>query len=132
MKRDIGQRLEKLESRLPRRPTQEEKRSALFDRFLVYAIAFYLGDPTPEESVMEAYLRALAYRPGSVKLCTPEPPSADYGERVRQAKIKLLAKFGVSWEHDWDAIIDAFELMEAGFSEGYKKIWRDTCADSRG
>jgi hypothetical protein len=39
---------------------------------------------------------------------------------MRQATTKLLAKFGVSWEHEWDEILEAFNRMEAGFSERYR------------
>ena len=43
---------------------------------------------------------------------------------MRLARIKLLAKFGVSWEHEWDEIVEAFQRMEAGFPEQYKRCYR--------
>jgi len=43
---------------------------------------------------------------------------------VRLAKTKLLAKFGVSWEHERKEIAEALERMEAGLSEHYKSICR--------
>jgi hypothetical protein len=45
---------------------------------------------------------------------------------MRLANSKLLAKFGVSWEHEWDAIVDAYNRMEAGFSESYETRWYET------
>jgi hypothetical protein len=48
----------------------------------------------------------------------------DFQERVRLAKTKLLAKFGVSWEHERKEIAEALERMEAGLSEHYKSICR--------
>jgi hypothetical protein len=118
MTRDIRRRLEKLESQVPQQPTEQEKIALL----LILAVAYYLGDPAPNESVAEAYARALGYRPGSLEFRNAfEGNDAAFCEKDRLARIKLLEKFGVSWGHEWDAIVDAFELMEAGLSESYKQ-----------
>jgi len=50
----------------------------------------------------------------------PNANDPDLYERDRLARIKLLAKFGVSLEHEWEEIIEAFKRMEAGFPEQYK------------
>ena len=119
MTRDIRRRLEKLESQVPRQPTEQEKIVQLHQQFLRFAVAYYLGDLGPDQSVASAYARALGY-PRSLefrKAC--EANDADLSERMRLANSRLLAKFGVSWEHEWDAIIDAYKRMEAGFSQWY-------------
>ena len=130
MTRNIRKRLQKLESQVPRHPTKLEKETARLKCFLRYAVAYYLGDPTPEESVAEAYSRALGY-PRTYefgKACDAGDP--DLTERMASANNKLLAKFGVSWGHEWDAIVDAFKLMETGFSEWYKRRWHETATRS--
>jgi hypothetical protein len=126
MTRDIRSRLEKLESRVPRQPTeQQDEQIARLHDFLRLAVAYYLGDPAPdggpEEAPADAYARALGY-PRSFefrKAC--EANDADLCERMRLANSKLLAKFGVSWEHKSEEIAEAFERMEAGLSESYKR-----------
>ena len=103
MTRDIRQRLQKLEARVPRQPTEQEKNMAASRVFLRFAVAYYLGDPAPdggpEESPADAYARALGY-PSSYefrKAC--EANDADLSERMPgPANSKLLAKFGVSSE----------------------------------
>jgi hypothetical protein len=122
MTRNLQRRLQKLESQVPRQPTEQEKREEIVwscQKFLVCAVAYYLGDPKPEGSVMDAYLRALGY-PNLYEF-RKDP---DFDERVRLAKIKLLAKFGVSPEHEREEIVEAFRRMEAGFSEHYKACCR--------
>ena len=123
--RDIRRRLEKLESQVLPQPTEQEKKMRLWEWLLLYAVAYYLGGPAPdggpEESPAGAYARALGY-PRSFefrKAC--EAKDADLSERMRLANDKLLAKFGVSWEHKWEEIAEAFERMEAGLSELYKQ-----------
>jgi hypothetical protein len=135
MRRDIRRRLEKLESQVPRQPTEEEELVQLHRQFLRYGVAYYLGDPAPdggrEESVADAYARALGY-PGSFEFRKAlEANDADLNERMRLAENRLLAKFGLSWEHEWDAIVDAYKRMENGFSERYKRCWHETATRSR-
>ena len=66
---------------------------------------------------MEAYTRALGYPRSFEFRKALEANDADLNERMRLANSKLLAKFGVTWEHEWDAIADACKRMEAGLSE---------------
>jgi hypothetical protein len=127
MTRDIRRRLEKLESQVPRQPTELDEKIIRLDKFLLLAVAYYLGDPAPDggpdESVMDAYVRALGY-PSSYEFRNAcDANDEDFNRRRCEANDKLLAKFGVSWGHEWDAIIDAFKRMEAGFSERYKRCW---------
>jgi hypothetical protein len=77
MTRDTQRRLQKLESQVPRQPTEQEKQQKnvqSFQMFLMCAIAYYLGDPTPEGSVEEAYRRALGY-PHSMNFKRPGKPT---------------------------------------------------------
>ena len=127
MTRNLQRRLQKLESQVPRQPTEQEIREEIVwscQKFLVCAVAYYLGDPRPEESVMDAYLRALGYPNLYEFRKAIDAKDPDFDERVRLAKIKLLAKFGVSREHEWEEIVEAFQRMEAGFSEHYKACCR--------
>jgi len=97
MTRDIERRLQKLESQVPRQPIEEEKNVESLQRFLFCAVAYYLGDPTPEGAPIEAYVRALGY-PNTNEYRKAKFP--DLQERVRVARTKLLEKFGASWEHE--------------------------------
>ena len=123
MMRYIERRLQKLESQVPLpKPTEEQEAVQSLRRFLMCAVAYYLGDPTPKGSVAEAYSRALGYSHGFEfqKAIGAEDP--DFFERDRLARIKLLEKFGVSWESE--ELGEAFDRMEAGFSEHYKEVSR--------
>src|SRR5215510_9395628 len=124
MTRDIERRLQKLESQLPRQPTEQEKIVERLQRFLFFAVAYYLGDPTPEEAPIDGYMRALGYphRNEFRKAWNAKDP--DLFQRDRLARIKLLAKFGVSWDHQAEEISEAFQRMEAGFPERYKRCCR--------
>jgi len=128
MRRDIERRLQKLESQVPPPPpTEEEKTAQNLQRFLSCAVAYYFGDPTPGGSIAEAYMRALGYPHSYEFQKAVEAKDPDFFERVRIARIKLLEKFGVSWQHEPNEIFEAFDRMEAGFSERYKgilkKLW---------
>ncbi len=120
MTRDIQRRLQKLESQVPPQPTEHDKGVEGLHRLLRYAVAYYLGDPTPEESIAEAYLRALGYPKSYAFQKACDADDEDLHGRIRLANIKLLAKFGVSWEHDSEQIGDAFKRMEDGLPEFYK------------
>jgi hypothetical protein len=124
MTRALQWRLQKLESQVPRQPTEQEKHEKIVQRFLVCAVAYYLGDPTPEGSVAEAYGRALGYPNPHEFRKAWDAKDPDFYERDRLARIKLLEKFGVSWEHESEEIIEAFERMEAGLPERYKACCR--------
>ena len=125
MMRYIERRLQKLESQVPLpKPTEEQEAVQSLRRFLMCAVAYYLGDPTPKGSVAEAYSRALGYSHGFEFQKAVGANDPDFFERDRLARIKLLEKFGVSWESEWKEIVEAFNRMEAGFSEHYKKVSR--------
>ena len=123
MKRDTARRLQKLESQVPPpKPTEAQKIAKSLGRFIMCAVAYYLGDPKPGESIADAYSRALGYshsREFKEALIAKDP---EFYERDRLARIKLLQKFGVSRECEWKEIIEAFHRMEAGFSEHYKNV----------
>ena len=82
------------------------------------------GDPTPGGSIAEAYSQALGYSHGFEFQKAVRAKDPDFFERDRLARIKLLEKFGVSWESEWKEIVEAFNRMEAGFSERYKEMSR--------
>src|SRR5262245_38912208 len=105
MTRDFERRLRKLESQLLRHPTEQEKNEKRLQLFLACAVAYYLGDPTPEDSIAEAYMRALGYSNSHEYRNATFP---DRQERVLLARSKLLEKFGVSWEHESKEISEAF------------------------
>jgi hypothetical protein len=125
MTRNLQRRLQKLESQVPRpQPTEQEKVAASLRQFLFCAVAYYLGDPTPEGSVAEAYMRALGYPNIHEFRKALEAKDPDFFERDRLARIKLLAKFGVSLEHEWVEIVEAFKRIEARLPEQYKACRR--------
>jgi hypothetical protein len=68
--------------------------------------------------------RALGYSHGLEFQKAIRANDPDFFERDSLARIKLLEKFGVSWESEWKEIVEAFSRMEAGFSEHYKKVSR--------
>jgi hypothetical protein len=117
---DFRRRLEKLEAQVPRQPTAEEQVRVAVREVLFFAVAQYLGNPTEEESPMDAFARALGYAPGKEFRLARDSRDPDLLERWAKADTKLLATFGVSWEHKWDDIVDALQRMEAGLSEDYK------------
>ena len=126
MRRDIEQRLEKLERRIPRAPTEQEKAQRRFEHLKVHAIAFYLGEPTPEGSVIEAFQRALGYPNGYEFKKALEAKDPDFFKRANSALEKLWAKFGVKLEDviregKWDAVEDALRRMEAGLPDDHKE-----------
>jgi hypothetical protein len=57
MTRNLQRRLQKLESQVPRQPTGQERIVQYCQNFLMWAVAYYLGNPTPEGAPIEA-LRA--------------------------------------------------------------------------
>jgi hypothetical protein len=117
MTRALEKRLRKLESQMPPpQPTLEEKHRSYFKLFFRLAVAHYLGDPDPEESVYEAYARALGY-------ANPHDmfEASDFSERVALAFRKLLAKLGNGAE---DLTEETLKRMAAGLSEQYKGYLR--------
>src|SRR5262245_10328347 len=112
MTRALQRRLQKLESQVPRQPTEQEK--------------IDLGDPTPEEAPIDGYMRALGYPTSHEFRKAWDANDPDLNERDRLAKIKLWAKFDVIWgEHEWVEIVEAVKRMEAGLPEQYMRCWHE-------
>lgn len=126
MTRNLQRRLQKLESQVPRQPTEQERDVQSLQNFLVFAMAYYLGDPGPEEAPITAYGRALGYPNSHEFRKAWDGNDPDLYERDRLARVKLLEKFGVSWEHEREEIGEAFQRMEAGLPEPYKTPYRQT------
>jgi len=110
MKRDFQQRLAKLEAQA----------SVWRDQLLLLAIAYYLGNPTEVDHPIEAYVHALGYPSTDEFKQALEKERSEVEAREVSTYEKLLAKFGVSWEHEWPAFLDALGRMEAGLSDEYK------------
>jgi hypothetical protein len=128
MTRDIRQRLEKLEALVPPQENEHEKIARFYVKLFTSAVAFYLGDPTPEGSIAEAHARALGYPSMYQYKNALEALDSDFAEREASARTRLLAKFGVSWDDPWDKIVAAGKRMAAGFSDQYsqylsEKMW---------
>jgi hypothetical protein len=122
MRRDIQRRLQKLESQVPPpQPTEQEKIVKSLQRFLFCAVAYYLGDPRPEGSVMEAYMRALGYPHSYEFRKAIDDKDPDFFERDRLARIKLLERFGVSWEHEWEELLKPSSAWKLAFPSGTKR-----------
>jgi len=124
MTRNLQRRLQKLESQVPRQPTGQERDVQSLQNFLVFAMAYYLGDPGPEEAPITAYGRALGYPNSHEFRKAWGGNDPDLYERDRLARVKLLEKFGVSWDHEREEIGEAFQRMEAGLPEPYKACCR--------
>jgi hypothetical protein len=124
MTRNLQRRLQKLESQVPRQPTGQERDVQSLQNFLVFAMAYYLGDPGPDEAPITAYGRALGYPNSHEFRKAWDGNDPDLYERDRLARVKLLEKFGVSWDHEREEIGEAFQRMEAGLPEPYKACCR--------
>jgi|SRR5262245_49009629 len=130
MTRNLQRRLQKLESQILRQPTeqekqwQKEKQWEIVRNFMICAVAYYLGDLTPEEAIIEAHGRALGYSNPHELRKAIDAKDPDFFERDHLARIKLLAKFGVSPEHEWEEIVEALRRMEAGLPEQYQRCYR--------
>ena len=64
MTRNILTRLKKLELQRPRQLTEQERVGRQFSHFLMVAVAYHLGNPSPDEAPATAYARALGYAAG--------------------------------------------------------------------
>jgi len=123
MTRDIERRLQKLESQVPPpQPTEDDKTAASLHRFLLCAIAYYLGDPTPGGSPAEAFMRALGYSHSFDFQKAIEANDPDFNERWHRARNKLFEKFGLSSKLEWGETVEAFKRMHAGFPDRYKGL----------
>ena len=127
MRRNLRRRLESIESKIPREPTEQEKLHAWFSEFMIDAVAFYLGEPTAKDSIMTAYMRALGYNHSSEFFKARNDGYSDLIERDRIARTKVFAKFGIDdmYKCDSRAFADAAKRIKAGFSDSYKADFRD-------
>jgi hypothetical protein len=121
MTRNLQRRLQKLESQVPRQPTEQEKDVQSFQNFLMFAVAYYLGDPRPEEAPITAYGRALGYPNSHEFQKAWDANDPDLYERDRLARIKLLAKFGVSREHDRKRLLKPSSAWKLAFPSSIKR-----------
>jgi hypothetical protein len=105
--RRVQARVKKLEVALPPRPAKEDKLIGFLRKLRVLAIAYYLGDPQPNEAIIQA--------------TSPETVM----QRDALAFDRLLEKFGVSRTDDWDKLVYAFARMVDGFCEHYKETLKE-------
>jgi hypothetical protein len=119
MMRNIRRRLEIIESKIPREPIEEDDLKTWFALLIRCSIAYYVGEPTPKDSVMSAYMRALGYEDAFAfnSACRTKDP--DLAKRSDAATEKLFAKFGIDNYRncDWGAFVAALERMEASLSD---------------
>lgn len=121
MTRDLRKRIQKLESQIPRQPSEQDMAGQFLQRLLMRCIAYYLGEPTENDSIASACARGLGYaRPFEFRNGLGSH-DAGLSERYALANTRLFAKFGVSTNDDWDAICDACDRMERGLPESYKR-----------
>ena len=99
------------------------------DWLIFVAVAYYLGNPTEVDSQFEAYVHALGYPSIDEFKQDLEKEGSEFEARAASAYEKLLAKFGVSWEHEPSAVVDALKRMEAGLSEDYKRRLKENIED---
>jgi hypothetical protein len=120
--RRVQARVKKLEVALPPRPAKEDKLIGFLRKLRVLAIAYYLGDPQPNEAIIQANERALGAEELSSLLNTsPETVM----QRDALAFDRLLEKFGVSRTDDWDKLVYAFARMVDGFCEHYRETLKE-------
>jgi len=124
--RGLQKRLRRLECSMPHRQpelTEEEKTLRYARRLLWFAIAQYLGDPTPSEPPIAPYARALGYAHQGELIRAVDNNDPEYDEKSALANHRLFAKFGVNLDApDWsEKMREALQRMEAGLSEDYKE-----------
>ena len=118
---DFEERLAKLESQVPREVTAGDEVRVWLDNLLFYAVAQYLGKPTEIDSPSSAFARAAGYANNYEFLQAARNYGPEFRKRTASVRTKILAEFGVSWEHERSAVVDGLERMEAGLSEDYKR-----------
>ena len=125
MTQNLGRRLRKLESSLPPLLTEEE--SWMFG-LLWFAVAYYLGNPSPGEKPFGAFARALQYANESELNAAIEKNHRDLSNRLHSAEDRVWAKFGIFVssldEHDDDCKARFWEnqkRMYGGLPRSYKK-----------
>jgi DNA-directed RNA polymerase specialized sigma24 family protein len=116
--RRIRERVKKLEVALPSPPAKEDKLIGFLRNLRILAVAYYLGDPQPNEAIIQAYERALGVEElASLLNTSPETVM----QRDALAFDRLLEKFGVSRTDDWDKLVYALVRMADGFCEHYRE-----------
>jgi hypothetical protein len=128
MIRHLEKRLRKLESKLPPLPDADECHT---DGVLWFAVAYYLGNPSPDEEPFAAFARALRYENESQlngALDDIADPNTSFSVRheFHLAQAKLLSKFGVDLRDPdsnklFEALFEALKRMEQGLPKSYKK-----------
>jgi hypothetical protein len=126
MIRDLDKRLRKLESRLPPEESAEERAARNLESFLITTIAYYLGDPKPNEPLDQGYQRALGYKYDREFLNGLKHKDPDYEHRFVDAKRRLFMKFGVDLSTaddtaDEGEFREALRRMYAGLPESRKE-----------
>jgi len=132
MTRKIRTRIEKLEyleSQVPRQQTSQEIAASRIIYFMRLATACHLGNTEPGEAVVDAHARALGYATRreykkALKDAIAHKDS-NYIERNKLANIRVLEKFGVTLDDPSKRIDKAFKHMFEGFSDYYKQLWEN-------
>ena len=121
MMRDLQRRVRKLESILP--PMLNGEVSWMFG-VLWFAVAYYLGNPSPDDKPIAAYARALGYANEFDLNSAMEKNDRDLSNRVYRAEDKVYAKFGIHTESledsDSKKLAIAIVRMEIGLPQSYK------------
>ena len=125
MTRDLRKRIRKLKFLIPRRPNEQDV-VFQFIRASYCAYRLLFGEPTENDLIASACARGLGYpRPFEFRNGLGSHV-AGLNERFALANTRLLAKFGVNKNNDWDAICGAYARMERGLPESYKrKLYRE-------
>jgi hypothetical protein len=122
MIRDLNKRLRKLESRLLRELSEEERFSRKLVSFLMTAIGHYLGDLKPNEPLVAGYARALGYASERLQFHAHTHNQPDFEDRWARAARKLFIKFGVDLSTADDGEFrEALRRMYAGLPESRKE-----------
>jgi hypothetical protein len=126
MMRGLQKRLRRLECSMPRRqPELTEKQKKLkYEQWLVwFAIAQYLGDPTPSEARIAAHARGLGYAHQGELIRAFENNDPEFDEKWALAKHRLFVKFGADLDapNQSEKKREALQRMEAGLSEDNKE-----------
>ncbi len=121
MTHNIMTRIEKLELKMPSQPTDLGN---YLRNLLKYSIAYYLGNFSAEEELMQAYARALGYADRFEFFSDRECKVVRYFERELLALDQLFAKFSVIRSAETDRndekclmLSRALDQMVAGLPE---------------
>ena len=121
MIRNLQKRLRKLESILP--PLLTDEVSWIFG-LLWFSVAYYLGNPEPDEKPAAAYARALGYANEFELNSAMQKNYRDVSNRVYHAEDKVCAKFGIHIpsleDGDSKKLSIALVRMETGLPQSYK------------